>query len=541
MKNLHLSLTAILFLVLTVLAGCAPDKNNSSDDTPKENVSQEITTNLGGEPYTLDPAFASDTTSFWVIQHLYEGLLEYDKDGQLVEGAASKIDVSEDGKIYTFTIKEGLKWSNGDAITAKDFEYAWKRVLNPETAAYSPTSFYYIKGAENYNTGNGAVEEVGITAPDDLTLVVELSSPTAFFKQLLARAEFLPVNQSVVEAKENWAGEADSIVTNGAYILDSWKHDQQIVLVKNENYWNNEAISMEKINFEMVADATTYYQMFKTGELDLINSLPLDSIEQEKNNNEYVSSPSFSVYTFSFNVEEKPFTNKKIRQALSYAIDREAIVNNITKAGEASAFGYVPFGFITPNNEDFRNQSEKYYEFNPERAKQLLEEGLKEEGWSELPTVTFKYNTADNHKKIAEAVQEMIKQNLGVNVNLENQEWKTYIDTFKQKNFQVARMGWGGEFLDPLGVLSHYTTTNSSNFTNWSNAEYDQLIEASNPEQDPAKRIELLQKAEAILMEELPIIPILFSAQNALVSEKIEGIRFDVLRNPDLRFAKRVE
>ncbi|WP_078382075.1 peptide ABC transporter substrate-binding protein [Sutcliffiella halmapala] len=540
MKKLQLTLIVILLIVLTALTGCASDNAKSSSENG-EAVPQEITTNLGGEPYTLDPAFASDTTSFWVIQHLFEGILDYDKDGQLVEGAASEVDLSEDGKTYTITIKEGLKWSNGDALTAKDFEYAWKRVLNPETAAYSPTSFYYIKGAENYNTGNGPVEEVGITAPDEHTLIVELESPTAFFKQLLVRAEFLPVNQSVVEANENWSGEADSIVTNGAYTLDSWKHDQEIVLVKNDQYWNNAAVSMEKINFEMVADATTYYQMFKTKELDLIRALPLDSVEQEKNNQEYVSEPSFSVYTFSFNVEEAPFTNKKIRQALSYAIDREAIVNNITKAGEAAAFGYVPYGVITPDDKDFRDQSEKYYGFDPEEAKQLLEEGLKEEGWSELPAVTFKYNTADNHKKIAEAVQEMLKQNLGISVALENQEWKTYIDTFKQKNFQAARMGWGGEFLDPLGVLSHYTTTNSSNFTNWSNADYDQLIEVSNLEQDPAKRIELLHQAEAVLMEDLPIIPILFSAQNALVSEKIEGIRFDVLRNPDLRYAKRVE
>ncbi|MED3572897.1 peptide ABC transporter substrate-binding protein [Cytobacillus praedii] len=542
MRKQLLTLLAVILLISTVLAGCGNKKEeaSSSKSEKAEDVNQELTTNLGGEPYTLDPALASDTTSFWVIEHLYEGLYTRDKDGKVVEGAASKIEVSDDGKTYTFTIRDDAKWSNGDPLTAKDFEYSWKRVLNPETAAYDPSTFYYIKGAEAYNTGKGSVEDVGISTTDDQTLVVELNSPLSYFPKIVLEHAYLPVNKNVVEGNKDWAAESDGIVTNGAYTVSSWKHNEELILQKSDSFWNAEKITLNKINFKMIEDTTTAYQMYKSGELDFIRNLPLDSLEQEKSSKEYVNFPSFSVYTFSFNVNENSVSNSKIRKAFSYAIDREAITENITKGGEAPAYGYVPFGAEAPSGSDFREEAPKYYSFDPKEAKKLLAEGLKEEGWKELPEVTIKYNTADNHKKIAEAVQEMIKENLGVEIKLENQEWKTYIDTFKQKNFQIARMGWGGNFLDPVGSLDLYTSKNSGNFTNWSSKKYDELISQSVIEQDAEKRFKILHEAESVLLEEMPIIPVLFSAQNVLISEKVEGIRLDALADPDLRFAKRV-
>ncbi|MCE5171881.1 peptide ABC transporter substrate-binding protein [Paenibacillus profundus] len=543
---------AILLFAAAALAGCAGKDNSAANpsgaaqgtaETAAEKIPQVLTTNLsGGEPYTLDPAFASDTTSYFIIDNLYEGLYTYDKSGKIVEGAASKVDVSADAKTYTFTIRDGAKWSNGDPVTAQDFEYSWKRILNPKTAAYDPSSLYYIKGAEEYNTGKGSAEDVGVTAKDEHTLVVELKAPLSIFPIIAVGHAYLPVRSTVVDKDEKWAAESNTIVGNGPYVPQEWKHNEQITLAKNDQYWNKDAISMETIHFKMVQDATTYYQMYKTGDLDMILSLPLDTIDQEKQNKEYLSHPSFSVYTYSFNVKEKPFTNQKIRQAFAYAIDRESLTKNVTKGGETPALGYVPYGLTNPSGKDFRDDApEKYYEFNAQKAKELLAEGLKEEGLTQLPPVSFKYNTADNHKKVAEALQEMFKENLGVEIRLENQEWKTYIDTFKQKNFQAARMGWEGNYLDPLGVLGHYTSSNSNNFTNWSNKEYDNLIEKSTYELDPNKRVELLQQAEKVLMDDLPIIPILFSADTALVSPKVTGIIFDARSNPDLRFATRVE
>ncbi|MCB5236284.1 peptide ABC transporter substrate-binding protein [Niallia circulans] len=537
MKKLTLVLISI---ILVVLAGCSnTGQETNGSGEKKKDVKQEITANLGGEPYTVDPAFASDTTSFWVIDNLYEGLYRYDKEGNIVEGAASKVDVSEDGKTYTFTIRDGLKWSNGDNLTAKDFEFAWKRVLDPATAAYDPSSFYYIVGAEEFNTGKGKVEDVGIHATDEYTLVVDLKTPIKFFPKVILGQGFLPVNQKVVEAEKDWAAEAETIVTNGAYNLASWDHNNQLTLEKSSTYWNHQDVTMDIIHFKMVADATTEYQMYKSGELDFVKSIQAEAIEQEKSSEEYVNSPSFSVYTYSFNVEEEPFTNAKIRRAFAEAIDREAITNNISKGGEQPAYGYVAYGVKTPQGNDFRDEVDQYYKFDKENAKKLLEEGLAEEGWSTLPEVTLKYNSEANHKKIAEALQEMFKENLGVEVKLENQEWKTYIDTFKQKNFQIARMGWGGDFLDPFPVLNLYSQKSSSNFTNYSNPKFDDLLEQSLIEQDEEKRFELLHEAEAVLMEDLPIIPIYFSAQNSLVKTGIKGVRFDPLNNPDFRYASR--
>lgn len=537
MKKLTLVLISI---ILVVLAGCSnTGKETNGSGEKKKDVKQEITANLGGEPYTVDSAFASDTTSFWVIDNLYEGLYRYDKEGNIVEGAASKVDVSEDGKTYTFTIRDGLKWSNGDNLTAKDFEFAWKRVLDPATAAYDPSSFYYIVGAEEFNTGKGKVEDVGIHATDEYTLVVDLKTPIKFFPKVILGQGFLPVNQKVVEAEKDWAAEAETIVTNGAYNLASWDHNNQLTLEKSSTYWNHQDVTMDIIHFKMVADATTEYQMYKSGELDFVKSIQAEVIEQEKSSEEYVNSPSFSVYTYSFNVEEEPFTNAKIRRAFAEAIDREAITNNISKGGEQPAYGYVAYGVKTPQGNDFRDEVDQYYKFDKENAKKLLEEGLAEEGWSTLPEVTLKYNSEANHKKIAEALQEMFKENLGVEVKLENQEWKTYIDTFKQKNFQIARMGWGGDFLDPFPVLNLYSKKSSSNFTNYSNPKFDDLLEQSLIEQDEEKRFELLHEAEAVLMEDLPIIPIYFSAQNSLVKTGIKGVRFDPLNNPDFRYASR--
>lgn len=540
MKKLSLYILTVILVVLTALSGCGKNEKTAQGGSAKE-VDQTITANLGGEPYTLDPAFASDTTSYWVIDHLYEGLFTYDKNGKVVKGTASKVEVSEDGKTYTFTIRDDAKWSNGAAVTANDFEYSWKRVLNPKTAAYDPSSFYYIKGAEEYNTGKGSVDDVAIKAEDEKTLVVQLDTPIKFFPTVLQGHGFLPVNQQVVEADEKWAAEAEGIVSNGAYHVSAWKHNDGITLDKNKEHWNSKNIGLDSIKFKMIADATTEYQMFKSKELDLVKSIPSEAIDQEKSSDEYISSPSFSVYTYSFNVNEKPFTNKKIRQAFAYAINRDAITKNVSKGGEKAAYGYVAYGAKAPSGKDFRDEVSDYYSFDADKAKKLLKEGLKEEGWSTLPEVTLKYNSEANHKKIAEALQEMFKQNLGVETALENQEWKTYIDSFKQKNFQIARMGWVGDFLDPYPVLNLYSTKSSSNFTNWSNTEYDKLLSDSLVEQDETKRYELLHQAEELLMTEMPIIPIYFSSQNSLVSKKVEGIRFDALTSPDLRFAKVTE
>lgn len=537
MKKTFASIFALLLLVSAVLTGCG-SKGTSGDGAGK-NIKQEITLNAMSEPPSLDPALASDTTSGWVIDHLFEGLYTKNQKGEPVLGAASDVKVSEDGKTYTFTIRDDAKWSDGDPVTAQDFEYAWKRVLDPKTGSPFAFYMYYIKGAEEYNKGKGSADQVGIKALDDKTLQIELNAPLSYFDKLLTMWTFYPVKKSLVESNPKWAAEAKGYVSNGAYRLTEWKHNSEVVIEKNQHYWNKDTINMEKVTWKMVNDATTYYQMYKTGELDLIATLPTDAVAQEKNNKEYKVVPYFGTYMFMFNVAKEPFNNVKIRRAFAMAIDRKAIVENITKSGEKPAYAFVPYGADTPDG-DFREVGGAYFEENVQEAKKLLQEGMKEEGWSTLPEVTLIYNTAENHKKIAEAVQEMLKRNLGVKIKLANQEWKTYLETTAQSNFQMARMGWIGIFVDPTVILDYYLGDSPNNRTNWVNKQFDDLMAKAKVEQDDKKRYELLHEGEKILMTDLPFIPVYFYSQNYLTSPKFKGIVYPVNRYPDVRWAKKI-
>ncbi|QXE01512.1 peptide ABC transporter substrate-binding protein [Terribacillus sp. DMT04] len=523
----------LLVAVAVFVAGCSGGTSGSGD------VAQEITVNAMSEPPDLDPALATDTTSGWVLDHVFEGLYTKDENGNPVLGAASNADVSEDGKTYTFTIRDDAKWSDGSNVTAGDFEYAWKRTLNPDTGSSFAFYLYYLKGGEAYNKGEGSAEDVGVTAEDDKTLVVELEAPLGYFDELLTMWSFYPVKQDVVEENKNWSAEADTYVSNGPFQLTKWEHDSEVVIEKSENYWDRDVVNLDKVTYKMVNDATTYYQMFKTDELDLIQTLPSDVIDQEKDSEEYSEVPYFGTYMYMFNVDKEPFTNAKVRKAFNLAVDRETLTTNVTKAGETPARAFVPEGVETPEG-DFREAGGAYFEDDAAEAKKLLEEGMKEEGWTELPEVTLLYNTSENHKKIAEAVQAMYKENLGVDVKLENQEWKTYLDTTKQGNFQMARMGWIGVLVDPVVILDYYLGDSPNNRTNWVNEEYDQLMADAKVEQDPEKRYELLHQAEAVLMEELPFNPIYHYTNNYLTAQNFENIVYPVNRYPYLKWAEKV-
>lgn len=532
---------SLLLVVTLLLAACGGNKKNSAGDAKASKVSSSdvLNLNLGGEPYTLDPAFASDSTSWWVIDSIYSGLYRQGENGTPELEAADSVKISDDKKTYTFKIKDGLKWSNGDKLTAKDFEYSWKRVLDPKTAAYNPSSMYFIEGAEEYNTKKGKAEDVKIKAVDDKTLVVGLKNPIEFFPKIITGSAYYPVNQKVVEKNKKWAGEADTIVTNGPFVVESWKHNDNLKIKKNEKSHLADKVKLPGVNFKMVADTNTEYQLYKNGELDLLPGVSADVLKQVKGSKELKSYENFSVGTYSFNIKEKPVDNKKIRQAISYAIDRQSFVDNVLKGGQKPAFGYVSQGAKDSKGKDYTEYRKNYYEFDAKKAKELLKEGLKEEGLDKLPKITLKTNGEGVNKKSAEVIQEMLKQNLGIDISIETQEWKTYIDTFKQKDFQIARMGWGGDFLDPYPVLALYESKSSSNFTNWKNEKFDKLLEESLKEQDDTKRYKKLAEAEDILMDELPIIPINFGYTNSLIKSNIKGIKTDAISRPVFIFAEK--
>ncbi|OCA87712.1 ABC transporter substrate-binding protein [Bacillus sp. FJAT-27225] len=533
---------ASALVVTTALAGCYGGENQSSGGDSSANakdVKQEIVLNLMTEPPALDPAMATDVPSGWIIDHTFEGLYTKDKEGKPVPGVASDVQKSEDGKTYTFTIRDDAKWSDGTPVTAHDFEYSWKRTLDPATGSQFAFYLYYLKGGEEFNQGKGSADEVGVKATDDKTLVVELNSPLGYFEELLTMWTFYPVKKDLVESNKDWAAGAETLVGNGPFKLVEWKHDSQVVAEKNEHYWGNKDVNLEKVTWKMVNDATTYYQMYKTGELDLIQTLPSDVVEQEKNSEEFLNVPYFGTYFYMFNVEKEPFNNEKIRRAFAMALDRESLTKNITKAGEIPAYAFVPPGVETSKG-DFREVGGEYFEEDFAEAKKLLEEGMAEEGWTTLPEVELLYNTAENHKKIAEAVQEMYKKNLGVDIKLTNQEWKTYLDTTDQGNFQMSRMGWIGVLNDPTVLLDYFLGDSPNNRTNWVNEEYDNLLDQAKAEQDPDKHFELLHEAEKVLMEALPFVPVYHYTTTYLTSPKFEGLVYPNNRYPNLKWAKKV-
>ncbi|RNF39493.1 peptide ABC transporter substrate-binding protein [Planococcus salinus] len=533
---------SVMLAASTALTGCygggSAEEETSGDNADSGDIKQEIVVNAMSEPPAIDPALATDTTSGWVLDHIFEGLYTRDQEGNPVLGVAEDVAVSEDGTTYTFTLREDAKWSDGSQVTASDFEYAWKRVLNPDTGSSFAFYMYYIKGAEDYNKGNGSVEDVGITAVDDTTFEVQLNSPLGYFDSLLTLWTFYPVQQAAAEENENWAAEADTFVSNGPFEMAEWNHDSNVVIEKNDDYYDKDVVNLDKVTFELVNEATTYYQMFKTEELDLVMTLPTDVIASERENEEYVEVPYYGTYMYMFNVEQEPFTNAKVRQAFAMSVDRESLTENVTLGGETPAYAMVPDGAETPEG-DFREVGGDYFKENAEEAKKLLEEGMAEEGWSELPEVTLMYNTSENHKKIAEAVQEMVSNNLGVDIKLANQEWGTYLDTTKQGNFQMARMGWIGIFVDPVVNLDYYLGDSPNNRTGWVNEEFDSIMAESKVEQDNDKRYELLHQAEEILMTDMPFMPVYFYKNNYLVSTDFEDVVYYVNRYPHLKWAEK--
>lgn len=541
-KNVFVAMSSILVLG-AALAGCggnqaAPADNNTAGNNTETTAPaagpKVLKLNLHSEPPTADPGIAEDTTSGTVILATFEGLTRVGKDNKVQEAAAESYTVSEDGKKYTFKLRDA-KWSNGDPVTAKDFEFAWKRALNPKTASNYAYQLYYVKGAEAYNKGTGKVEDVGVRALDDKTLEVELENPTPFFLELVAFRTYFPVHQKTVEANDKWASDAKTIVGNGPFKMETWEHKSKLVVVKNENYWDKDNVKLDKIEFSMVEDENTELSMFENGELDWAgaptSALPTDAIPALKDSGKMITQPIAGTYFYRFNTEKAPFNNVKIRKAFAYAIDRQSLIDNILQAGQLPATGYVPPSMSV--------KADGYFKDNDiETAKKMLEEGMKEAGISKLPTLTLSYNTSEAHKKIAEAIQDQWKKNLGVDVKLENKEWKVYLEDMHEGNFQIGRMGWLGDFNDPINFLELYKDKyGGNNDTRWENPKFKELLNQSALEADPEKRKKILADAEQILMDEMPIMPIYFYTNSWVQKENVKGVVIGGLGDVDWKWA----
>src|SRR5699024_9894582 len=485
---------------------------------------------------SLDPSIGFDNISWAPLNNLMEGLTRLNEDSVADEGVAEDWDISDDGLTYTFHLREDAKWSNGEPVTAEDFEYAWKYMLDPETASEAAFLGYFIEGAEAYNQGEGDADDVAITPVDDNTLEVVLTAPTGFFLDLITNPAFFPIHKETAEENPKWHAEADTFVANGPFVLEEWEHDSKMLFKKNEEYWDADEVKLDGVEWAMVNDSNTSYQMYESGDLD-VGSIPAEMSDQLIDGDDVRIGEQGGLEFFRFNITEEPFTNKKIRQAFAYAVNREDIAEYVVKNRVEPAFGYISPGFTGPDGSDFREGNGDLVTFDPDKAKDLLAEGMEEEGWDELPEVTLSFNTSDTNKAVAEAIQDMFNDNLDIEVKLENLEWNVFSDAQVANELQLSRSSFINDYSDPVNFLESFITDSMMNRTGFSSEEYDELIQKSKTETDEAQRWEHMYEAERMLAEEMMAMPIRYYNNVTLEKDGVTGIIRHAVGYVDLKYA----
>ena len=517
-------------LACTLTAGavlsCSPPSSGSK--------TQEIRLNIHTDPPSLDPRKPSDTTSSTVIRMCFDGLMRRDKEGKPSFGVAKSVEISDEGLTYTFTLRESV-WSDGTAVTAKDFETTWKTILSPEFPSEFANELYILKNGKKAKEKALSLDEVGVKAISDYVLQVDLEYPVPYFLDMLMTHSFFPVPSHINDPKWGQNG-GDLYVCNGPYQLAEWKHYNSMTLLKNPTYWDSEAVVLEKIDLYMIEDEMTELSMYENGDLEWIgsplSSIPADALSSLSKEKDYHHYPIAGTYYYIFNTEVFPFTNKHIRRAFALSIHRQEIVENIVQGGQTVATSLVPPSMWNEKNTYFSDG-------DLSSAKTEFEIGLKELGITadELPTIKLSYNTNSGHHKIAQAIKEQWSTALGIRVDLENMEWKVFLDSVNNHKFQIARMGGIASYNDPIAILKDYQYADSRmNQCQWSNQKFAELIDLSDHTHNPEKRMEILSEAEAILMEEMPLAPIYFYTGNYMKKPYVKSVAISNLSEIDLKY-----
>jgi oligopeptide transport system substrate-binding protein len=484
--------------------------------------------NNGTEPQTLDPAIMTGVPEFRIAMQIFEGLTVYDPQTLApMPGVAERWTTSKDGLTYTFYLRKTAKWSDGTPIDAETFKYSWLRALAPETAAEYAYQLWYIKNGQAYNTGKAKAEDVGIKVVDKYTLQVTLEAPTPYFISLISFQTYMPTPKHVIDkvGNDRWFLK-NNIVCNGPFKLTEWYPNDHITLVKNDKYWDKGKVKLTKIFIYANEDNNTSLAQFEAGELEYQEGVPTELMEKWKKKPEYHAAPYLGTYYYVVNVDPKLQKNNalldvRVRKALYLTIRRQYLIDNILKADQIPAYSFVP-----PNMPGYKGYSGP--KENIEEAKKLLAEAGYPDG-KNFPVITILYNTSEGHKKIAEAIQQMWKQALNIDVQLENQEWKVYLDREHKGDYMICRAGWIGDYVDPNTFLDMWITGGGNNYANYSNPKYDELIEKAKFTQDPKARMALFYQAEQILMTDLPILPIYFYVNVFTLQTYVKGFYENIL------------
>lgn len=541
-KNLKLLLS--LALAASVLAGCGgqsskePVKGGGGEQTTQAegdagSASAEggkiITYAMKKEPETLDPTKNNYANSSIVLQNLFTGLMQIGPDGGLVNGCAEKYEVSEDGLQYTFTLKDGLKWSDGSSLTANDFEYAWKRTLAPDTASPGAWYLFYLKNGEAYNGGEASADDVGVRAEDDKTLKVTLENPTAYFADLTAVTAYFPVKKDVVEGAEAWTKSADTYVSNGAFRLKEINPQASYVLEKNPEYMDVDAVKLDGVKIVFIESAEAALSAYNAGEVDVVDH----DIIQTQAQSQYGGSDELKSYDligtcyYDYNCEKEYLSDARVRRALAMSLNRDVINQSIVASRPQSAYAFVPFGIPYEGAaEDYRTTVGNLFSEDVEAAKALLAEAGYP-GGEGFPTLNLITQNDQEKKDVAQAMQAMWKEALGVNVEITTFEPKVYWDEQKAGNFDICYDGWTGDYPDPSTNLDCFLLQRNETQSRWMNdkaQEYDGMMKEARSLVDNARRMELFADGEKLLMEEMPILPLYYRNAQLLVKPGCEGV-----------------
>ncbi len=527
LRSMKLFRTALLLVVGIAVAYALLSNDEPGNDSP---LVSTLNRGMLTDPESIDPHKARSTQSAEVLRDIGEGLVGYSPEGGLVGAAAESWSISDDGLTYTFIIRDNARWSNGDAVTAADFVFALRRLVDPATAAFYAQAVAAIENAEQITSGELLPAELGVAAGEGNTLTITLQQPTPYMLSLLTHPSTFPLHAGSVTEHGSDFARPENLLSNGAYKLESWEPASILRLRRNEHYWNNASTSIDAVNYLVITQETTQLNRFRAGEIDITGSVPPDSFAsvREQYAEQLHVAPKLGVYYYGFNLSKPPFANNpELRQALSMAIDREVLVEKIIGRGEAPAYSWVPIG--VNNYEPIRFS---YADMSQKERNATARRLYREAGYSKDKPAQFevRYNTSDTEERIASAIQSMWAETLGVEAKLINEEFQVLLaNTRAAKITQIFRGSWIGDYNDAHTFLNILQSGNPSNGPRFSNERYDKLMEEAAQQADLGTRRLFLEEAERVLISDHPVIPLFFYVSKHLVSPRIQGWGDNVL------------
>lgn len=532
---------AIMLLIamsVALFAACGK-KDDGANAYPGTSEMNAITVNVSSEPPELFSVVSTDTTSFTIFRHVLENLVMLDENDHVMEGVAKDWTVSDDGLVYTFELRDNMKWSNGEAVTAHDFVFAWTALLTPDFAAPYASFGYVFKNGAAFNNGQAKAEDLGFKAVSDYKLEVTLENPTAYFLQMLAFGVFAPVNEKAYnQFGETYGTDADKMVYNGAFTIESWEHENKVVLAKNSEYFNADKVEIEKINMVMIKEANAAMNSFKAGEVDVIgiNGEQREMISGEKypiNNYDDGSS-----WYFEFNLSDDILKNVNLRKALTYAVDKQIFADAILRNDSKPATSFTPPA-ITAIEPSFQEQVGVIVPtIDVDKAKDYYAKALQELGVDSV-SLTMLADDTDAAVDNASFIQEQLRVNLGIELKVENMPFKSRLARMENKDFQIVMAGWGPDYNDPMTFLDLWESTNGNNHAGYASPAYDELLNKVRAEADIDKRTSLLVETEKLLLEDMPIGPLYWRVKDYIISGKIEsGVIRSAFQDMNYRYVK---